>query len=192
MNLLFPTFPWRLLPRMLGIALFGAMISGGYGILHDQVTYSISGEYFTKLKFDQFRYAHFGFPVRVLVGEIGFLATWWVGFFGGWFLARLTVPFCSAGKAWSMCRRGFLVMIGAALLAGLTGHLLGAFHSPDYSFWADLCEQRGIVDVPAFVHVGLIHNASYLGGLVGLVAAIVLVLRWRRAEQRLPAEPDRR
>jgi hypothetical protein len=186
MNFLFPTFAWRLLPRMLGIALFGAVISGGYGILHDQITFSISEEYFTKLKFDQFRYADFGFPVRVLVGEIGFLATWWVGFFGGWFLARIAVPAWPARKAWWVCGRGFGIMIGSALGAGVIGHLLGAFHSSDYSFWENLCEERGIVDVPAFVHVGLIHNSSYLGGLVGLVTAIVMLMRWRKpARQRV-------
>lgn len=94
MNLFYPRFPWRLLPRMLWITVLGAMVGGVYGVLHDQITYSISHEYFTKLKFDQFKYANFGFPVRIFVSEVGFLATWWVGFFAAWFLARIAVTGC--------------------------------------------------------------------------------------------------
>ncbi|MCU0874407.1 MAG: hypothetical protein MUE50_18895 [Pirellulaceae bacterium] len=77
---------------MLGYAVLGAIVAGVYGILHDQVSYSISQEYFTRLKFLQFRYADFGWSQRVFVAEIGFLATWWVGFFAAWFIARVTVP----------------------------------------------------------------------------------------------------
>jgi hypothetical protein len=29
------------------------------------------------------------------------------------------------------------------------------------------------VDLPSFVRVAYIHNASYLGGLIGLVAAVI-------------------
>jgi hypothetical protein len=54
----------------------GSLLAGFYGILHDQVTYSISNEYFTRLKFPQFHYANFGLSHRVFVAEIGFLATW--------------------------------------------------------------------------------------------------------------------
>ena len=83
---------------MLGYAGLGAVLAGLYGILHDEITYTISPEYFTRLKFYQFDYADFGLPPRVLVAEIGFLATWWVGFFAAWFLARL--PFRRSHRDW--------------------------------------------------------------------------------------------
>ena len=40
------------------------------------------------------------------------------------------------------------------------------------------CTARGIVDVPSFVRVACIHNASYLGGLAGLVVALVVSTRY--------------
>src|SRR5580700_8579924 len=88
MNVFYPTFPAKQFPAMLCIALLGAVVAGMYGALHDQISYSISPEYFTKLKFRQFSYADFGWPHRVFASEVGFLATWWVGLFAGWFLAR--------------------------------------------------------------------------------------------------------
>ena len=65
---------------MLGYAALGSLFAGAYGVLHDQVTYSICPEYFTRLKFSQFNFANFGLSPRIFVAEIGFLATCWVGF----------------------------------------------------------------------------------------------------------------
>ena len=100
MNLLYPVLPLRLLPRMLGIAVAGALIAGTYGALHDQVTYSLSEAYFTKLKFHQFHYANFGLPARGFVAVVGFLATWWVGVAAGWVLGRIAVPAWPGREAW--------------------------------------------------------------------------------------------
>jgi hypothetical protein len=54
MNIFYPQFRLSLLPSMLGYALLGALVAGIYGIVHDQFTYSISPEYFTRLKFFSF------------------------------------------------------------------------------------------------------------------------------------------
>ena len=62
--------------RILPYLLFGALLGGLYGMLHDQISYTISREYFTDFKFHQFRYADFHLPERLYVGIIGFLATW--------------------------------------------------------------------------------------------------------------------
>lgn len=183
MNLLFPTIKLRLLPRMLGIALLGAIIAGTYGIFHDQVTYSISPEYFTKLKFAQFQYANFGFPVRFFVAEIGFLATWWVGLFSGWFLARIALPAWPAPVAFRRCLVGFVLIFTLAASAAVIGYFLGIHHSADYSYWQDMCLSLGVTDVPAFVRVAYIHNGGYLGGLVGLIAAIVFLLCLKKRKQ---------
>jgi hypothetical protein len=89
MNIFFPVIPRKRLRAMFGIAILGALLAGLYGALHDQVSYTISPEYFTKMKFEQFHYANFGWPQRVFASEVGFLASWWVGLFGGWALARV-------------------------------------------------------------------------------------------------------
>src|SRR5262245_2708964 len=88
-NIWYPRIPRRRLPAMLGITLLGAAVGGVYGALHDQLSYTISPEYFTKLKFAQFAYADFGWPHRVLAAEVGFLATAGVGLIAGWVLARV-------------------------------------------------------------------------------------------------------
>lgn len=157
------------MPVMLGYGVIGALLAGLYGILHDQVTYSISPEYFTRLKFTQFHCADFGLPPRVLVAEVGFLA--------GWFIARITVPDFPRAAAFRCSMRGFLIIFAFALTAAFVGYGLGLLHGPDYSGWESLASAVGIVDVPSFVRVAYIHNAGYLGGLMGLVAAIIYLRR---------------
>jgi hypothetical protein len=52
------------------------ILAGIYGILHDQISYSISPEYFTKFKFAQFE---FGFmsqnQPRLTASVVGFFST---------------------------------------------------------------------------------------------------------------------
>ena len=157
----------------------GAFIAGFYGVLHDQITYSISSEYFTRLKFLQFHYADFGFPTRVFVAEIGFLATWWVGLIAGWFLARVAVPALPAKQARFGVLRGFGIIFAGSFIAAFVGFLLGLRLGPesDLSNWQGFTTSRGVVDLPDFVRVAYIHNASYLGGLIGLIVALLHLRR---------------
>lgn len=180
MSVFFPSFNVRLLPRMLGMACVGAIVAGCYGILHDQVTFSISREYFTKMKFEQFAAADFGFPERVFVGEIGFLATWWVGFIAAWFLARMAVPVWPGRMAWRKVFAAVSIMLAIAFVTAVIGYVIGGNPGVDGPFWRSMCERMEIRDVAAFVRVGYIHYASYLGGLIGLVVAVFLMNRWKK------------
>jgi len=178
-----PRIAWPLWPRMIGIALLGAVIAGVYGIVHDQITYAIGPEYYTRLKFNQFKIRPEALPIWIHVAQVGFLATWWVGFFSAWFLARMAVPSWPGKRALVECLKGFAVIFAAALAAGVMGYLLGIV-THDFSSWNEECHLLRVKDVPAFVRVAYIHNAGYLGGLLGLIAALLLM---RRAKRRLDA-----
>ena len=180
MNILYPKISFALFPAMLAYAAGGAALAGVYGVLHDQLTYSISPEYFTRLKFAQFHYADFGLPARVFVAEIGFLATWWVGLVAGWFIARVSVPACSRPGAFRCCTRGFLIVLACATGAAIIGYVLGLFYGSDDSTWQSMASALGIVDLPSFVRVAYIHNAGYLGSLIGLILAIIYARKQKR------------
>jgi hypothetical protein len=134
MNFLYPKFPAGRLPTMLRVALLGAVVAGCYGALHDQVSYSICPEYFTKLKFRQFSYADFGWPPRLFASEVGFLSTWWAGLIAGWFLARVGLAELPAARRWSWTVRSFAIVLAVAALAGLVGAALGAAVTRDGDF----------------------------------------------------------
>jgi hypothetical protein len=180
MNLLYPEIPRARLVAMIRIAAVGALLAAVYGAVHDQVSYSISREYFTKVKFDQFAYADFGAPRRVFVAEVGVLATCWVGMIAGWVLGR--VGFLDPATV-SMRRdvlRAYGIVAVAAVTSGIAGLLLGmAAARGDLSGWREWKEELSLQDVPSFVTVAYLHWGSYLGGAAGVAIAVADARRRR-------------
>ena len=177
LDLLVPRFPLRSLPPMLAIAALGALFASLYGILHDQLTYTLSPEYFTKLKFQQFAWADFGWPRRIFVAEIGLLASWWVGLIGGWFLARAGAADLPPHIRRPYVARSFALVALVTLTAGMIGWLYGtvAASSTSLSAWQIACHSLGVRDLPHFVIVAHIHNATYLGAALGILIAIFYI-----------------
>ena len=176
---LIPRFSLRKLPAMLAIAALGALAASIYGVLHDQITYTISPEYFTNLKFEQFAWANLGLPPRVFVAQIGLLASWWVGLLGGWFVARGAAWESSSTVRWPLIARAFGIVAIFTLGAGLIGWLLGqaVATNTNLSSWHAARDVLNLRDLPSFVVVAYIHNATYLGAALGTIVAVLKVIR---------------
>lgn len=173
----FPRIVWADVRRKIIVAIIGGLIAGLYGVVHDHVTYAISPEYFTNLKFQQFDYADFGFGNRIFVYTIGFLATWWVGFIAAFALAAHLIPKQAGEVANRQIRRGFICIFAFTFACGLGAFFYGLWRGPhaDYSSWSSTCRYLGVRDHWSFVRVAYIHNAGYLGAAIGLIVALVLI-----------------
>ncbi len=144
-------------------------------MIHDQITYTISPEYFTRMKFAQFHSANFGFPPRVFVAEIGFLATWWVGLIAAWFLARIALSkFKFPVRA---VLRAMAAIVGFVVLLGIFAYFIGPSLLEDRPDWRESLESIRVIDQTAFNRVAAIHLAGYSGALIGWIAAMVWFLR---------------
>jgi hypothetical protein len=163
-----------------------------YGIIHDQITYTISPEYYTKFKFIQFGIAEWGMgenigtekaPEIILrnpkfgVSIVGFFATWWVGLFIGFILGLLGLIHRDAKTMFKETIKSFVITIIITFLTGFIGLIYGKFtlalNPPRWRFPENLIDQSN------FIAVGSMHNYSYLGGLIGLVGGIVFTI-WRK------------
>ncbi len=56
----------------------GCLISGLYGMLHNQISYTVAPEYFHAFKFDQFAIPN-GLHNRIGASIVGWQASWWMG-----------------------------------------------------------------------------------------------------------------
>jgi hypothetical protein len=173
---------------MIALALLAALIAGIYGAVHDQITWSIGPEYFTKLKFHQFAWADIGLPLRWHVAEIGFLATWWVGAIAGWFFARAAIPDTDYTIGIRRVIGAYGILLACALAGGCMGFLLGRARASgdDFSNWDAYLVPLQITQPGRFVWVAYIHNGSYLGGLVGLIAGMVWLAWVKRRKSKTP------
>lgn len=174
-----PSFTKLSLIAMFSIALTASFLAGLYGIIHDQVTFSISSEYFTKVKYQQFDYLDFNVNDRLKTSFIGFFATWWVGLFFGWFLARWFLPGNSLTVAHQkIIKSATIIFLVSFLFATISGVYASLYSEiADYSNWQAIANAYGIKDTHAFVNVAYIHNGSYLGALVGFLIALIFVKR---------------
>jgi hypothetical protein len=158
----------------------GCLFAGAFGAIHDQISYTVSPEYFTAFKFHQFR---IDAAVRNRFGAavVGWLASWWMG-------PIIAPPILLV--AYLCCRQQFVrsslqafgVVTITTLLMGCGALLFASLRwtADDFAF---ISIPADVLDRDAFIHVGIMHTFSYLGGVVGIVTAIcfLIVRRKKRA-----------
>jgi hypothetical protein len=126
------------------------------------------------MKFDQFHVWDFGFSRRLFVAEIGFLATWWVGLIGSWFLARIAVRKFSQPQTSVLLALLFVMTVAAGF--GLSGYFWGNHFAESSPGWEEGLVSMKVKDATAFNRVAGIHLGSYLGAFVGWILAMAWFL----------------
>lgn len=156
------------------------IISGVYGIIHDQITCTISPEYYTKFKFHQFGidylYIHSGeIPLREGAAIVGFMATWWVGIPIGLAIGIMSLFFKANSITYGF--KSILIVFFTAILMGVVGYLVSYFFLDSNNYINTI--PVDVTEPKKFLNSGMIHNFSYLGGALGLVFAIIYLIRTR-------------
>ena len=163
------------------LLLIALPISGLFGVVHDQLSYTISSEYFTKFKFLQFGLTDSPLPVRACVAIIGFLASWWMGIPIGLLVGSVALIHRSASDSLKRGLQSYGIIVCVTALSSVAGLSLGFIQTTtlsidDYRGWFI---PKDVVELRRFLCVGYMHNAAYLGGVAGIVAAWVFHL-WVR------------
>jgi hypothetical protein len=166
------------------IIIIAPIIAGLYGILHDQLTYTIPPEYYTKFKFYQFGLIGIGneaiFPnPRLEVCVVGFLVTWWMGIPIGLILGLVGLIHFDWKRMFKITLNAFLIAIIITYLTGLIGLVYGYFFlstQPKQEF-TNWYLPLNLIDFKNFIAVGSMHNFSYLGGLTGHIAGLIYSAR---------------
>lgn len=163
-----------------------------YGVLLDQITITISEEYFTKFKFIRFGIGQLHVEELTggqLVSEvrlesprmgavlIGILASWWVGLLMGIVLGFIAWSFKNSKEMFALGLRLIFIVLSITIASALVGcgyaELFQLNSPPDWPFPINLYDKK------SFIRVGCIHNFSYIGGGIGLLIAIFYGLRRR-------------
>lgn len=157
-----------------------------YGVVNDQITATISPEYFSVFKQHQFAAAieSAGLtdaPMREQAVLVGVLSTWWFGLFLG-----VVLGFCGiAGRNADLSTRRFAgtvvwvmtVTFAVSVAFGATAYLAEPLVGPDALHCPFL---SGIREVRRAFAVGWWHNGAYLGALIATAVAGVRVQKQRR------------
>lgn len=180
----------RKLATFLVIVLAAIVIASIYGVGHDQATYSISPEYYTKFIFIKFNLADSGAAQhmtqpRNAVVMVGVKASWWMGLFIGVILAAFVLMFRNADTMFASAMQALGIVLLIAIVFGVIGGIYG--HHVLAKRGVDWWLPDNLVHRTDFITVGSIHNFSYMGGVIGMVAAIVFLF-FKRQRLRKRAE----
>lgn len=161
-------------------------------MLHNQVSYSVSPEYFTQLKFPQFGLLAPEIPDRLRAALVGFLASWWIGLGGGLFLgvSAWVFPGPQMGRA---ARRAIVVALMVTAIFPLAALAWSFVSAPATDAIRLMAEQLEVKDLSAFARAAQMHRAAYVGALFGLVAGRIWLMasRSRSHWSRLGRAPAR-
>jgi hypothetical protein len=146
----------------LALVLIAIILASTFGALHNQVSYTISREYFTEFKFDQFNIINF--PERLGASFVGIYATWWMGLVIGVPLSLLGLIHAAPPRMFAKTLVSFAIVICIAIICGTIGAMIGSI-----SIVKTYLPEK----VWRFEVAGFMHNASYIGGAIGLVCGIV-------------------
>jgi hypothetical protein len=155
------------------LVFLAVVLAGFYGALHNQISYTVSPEYFTKFKFRQFGLVDLQLPDRIRASMVGFLASWWMGIPIGLLVGGAGFIHQGPRRMFSLSLCSFVVVVLFTLLFGLGGLLYGYFETgsinpTDYQNWYIPSD---VVGLRRFLCAGYMHNASYLGGTLAILAA---------------------
>ncbi|MDR3466726.1 MAG: hypothetical protein P4M07_12340 [Xanthobacteraceae bacterium] len=163
------------------------LAAGLFGVLHDQISYSVSAEYFTRFKFVQFRLLDPGVPERIRACEVGFLAAWWMGVALGIACGLAGFVQRSPDLMWRALIWSVWLGVGLTLTAALAGLFYGWHQTEtiDLANYGGWFIPPGLANLRRYLCAGYMHNAAYLGGALAIPAVWLfhLVFRLRTASQ---------
>jgi hypothetical protein len=162
------------------VALIASAIAGIYGVINDQITFTISSEYYTKYRFLQYNLVQVEgdsriIHPRVLVVLIAFLSTWWLPLISG----LIIIIFNLIQNTWKMLLKtsvlAMLISILITVFSAIIGFILGSLiisKLPKYYF-ADWCFiPDKLNDYENYITAGTMDVFNSFGGFLGLIVAI--------------------
>ncbi len=155
------------------------MLASIYGFLHNQITYTISSEYFTKFKFRQFHFYFMGEnQPRQTASLVGVLSTWWFGLLIGLIIGIVGMFQKNSKIMWKSAFGALIRTLGIAIGIGIVGILVGKYIisnvTANWNLPGDLTDRK------SFLIAGTIHNFSYFGGIIGLIYGIIYQLKMKK------------
>jgi hypothetical protein len=173
----FVTFPKTFPSVLFKSSSLGCVIATCFGVLNDQVTITISREYYSVFKHDQFAWI-IDSPdlrdssLRVQAVAIAILSSWWLGAilgliigFAAAFSKTQTYIYARIVKAQlTTC----LISATTAVVLGCCAYILFPRLEITLDDWPFL---TGIHDMRHAFLVGWWHNGAYIGAVVGLIKA---------------------
>lgn len=134
------------------LILAGVLISCIFGIVHDQLTYLISPDFYTKIRFPQYNIDSNAAQWGVTV--VAIYSSWKIGFIFSIIITAMGAIHNHTKKFIKHTLQAYLVVVTTTTIFGILGYIL------------ELSKKD--LDNVNFIRVQSIHNFTYIGGIIGM------------------------
>lgn len=155
---------------IIALLILAPMMASLYGFIHDQITFSISEEFFTKFRFKDYDMPYAWHP-RAKAGMIGILNAWQTGIPFGLILTMVGRIHKNNNKLLFYTFYTYLLTFFCSFLFSMA-----AIYLPVASDTVAIGKNlpADILDPIAFQRVETINNYGYIGGIIGMLMGIGL------------------
>lgn len=152
------------------ITLSAVIIASLFGAAHNQISFTVSDEFFSAYLSGHTGVGYWGFTSpRTEAALIGVVGSWWVGLITG-IIYSLIFLLLKEKIRYTHIFNAFVINIAATLAASCIGFLLGSFIPWNKSnVWMDF----GINDPQKYVQATYMHEGGYIGTVIGFIAGMI-------------------
>ena len=168
--------------------ILACVLAGIYGGLHNQISYSVSPEYFHDFKFRQFR-IETQFQNRIGATIVGWRASWWMGLYLGVPLGFLALFIHDPAKSLSEFIKTALIVLAITFATGMVA-LFVSFFTVQGDLLPAWTDRFNLIKPVRFARAGTMHNFSYLGGMIGFLVGLIYLARQVRRTRKLSDDED--
>ena len=167
---------------MFAIIIISTIFASLFGAIHNQISYSVSDEFFKDFLFGNFGINDWELNNnRLEASVVGILGSYWVGLILG-IVYSIVYIFLKSINSFKNIINAISFNILFTFLGSLVGYIVARFFVPlKYSgVWMDF----GTQEPERYIEAAYMHSGSYFGGIIGLLFGIFYLLR-RNNEEKL-------
>ena len=160
--------------KIILIIILSIVIASLFGAIHNQISYSVSSEFFKNFLFGNFGVNDWEINNdRILVSLVGILGSYWVGLILG-IIYSIIFLFLKTENNFKNILNAILINIGFAFVGSFAGYIIGKFINLENS---GVFMDFGTQHPQNYIEAAYMHNGSYYGGIVGLIAGIIYLFK---------------
>ncbi|TXF77682.1 hypothetical protein [Chryseobacterium sp.] len=157
------------------IIFYSVIIASLFGAIHNQISYSVSSEFFTNFLFGNFGTHEWNLKNNRLEASIvGIIGSYWVGLILG-IIYIIVFLFMRTENNFKDIINAILINIGCAFLGSFIAYLI-AKYLIDYEN-SGVFIDFGTQNPQNYLEAAFMNTGSYIGGILGVIAGIIYLLK---------------
>ena len=156
------------------IVIISIIFASIFGVIHNQISYSISPEFFQNFLFGNFGTNEWNINnYRIEASIVGILGSYWVGFILG-IIYLIIFLFINTQNNFKYIFKALIINLLFSLIGSVLGYLIAYFFVSieNSGVWMDF----GTNNPKNYIEAVYMHEGSYYGGIVGLLFGIIYLV----------------